>query len=218
MMTSLKKQTLSDELAERLREKIMAGQYNPGDKLPTEPELMALFEVSRSTVREAMRVLANSGWVRVQQGSGTFVETNQASSEPLYQRLKRGHEGDLEEVRELLEQKIIEKATQFRTREDIRKMRECLEERRKYAALGDTNACINADLDFHTLLACASANPVLADLYQALAIRLKESFVRRFQTVESFQETQLLHEELLECIRRRDAGKAIQILNTIVRS
>lgn len=215
-MNVLKKQSLSDELANLVREKIQKGDYAPGDKLPTEPELMALFEVSRSTVREAMRVLANSGWVRVQQGAGTFVETNGGYSEPLYQRLKRGHEEDLEEVRSLLERKILEKAAVYRTSGDIEKMRKCLEERKKHALAEDTEGCIDVDLEFHTLLAAASGNPVLADLYRAFSLRLKESFFRRFKTVESFQKTQRLHERLLESIEERNAGKAIEILNTIV--
>lgn len=217
-MTSLKKRSLSDELADRLREKIQKGTYGPGDRLPTEPELMSLFEVSRSTVREAMRVLANSGWVKVQQGLGTFVESNNVSGEPLGQRLKRGEEEDLEEVRSLLEYRIVEKAAVHRTDADIRHMRECLRLRQVHAQKGETAACIEIDLEFHSRLAAASGNPVLADLYQALAIRLKKSFQDRFKNVESFEKTQRLHEELLENIVLRNAEKATELLSLIVRS
>lgn len=58
---------------DELREAILAGRYRPGEKLPTESEWARLFGVNRHTVRQAMRGLADGGWVSVEQGRGTFV-------------------------------------------------------------------------------------------------------------------------------------------------
>src|SRR5690606_39786530 len=101
MMNGIKRTSLSDEVADRLREKILRGKYIPGDKLPTETELMEMFQVSRSTLREAIRVLANAGWIRVQQGAGTSVEGKTIQNEPLYQRLQRSGERSEEHTSEL---------------------------------------------------------------------------------------------------------------------
>lgn len=218
MMNGIKRTSLTDEVADRLREKILRGKYSPGDKLPTETELMEMFQVSRSTLREAIRVLANAGWIRVQQGAGTFVEGKTIQNEPLYQRLQRSGEEDLEEVRSLLERKIVEKAALNRSKENITKLKSILKKRAEYAKLGNAQACIDVDLEFHKHLAIASGNSILADLYEAFAIRLKESFLERFKTVESFEKTQQQHEELLYFIETGDVVNAIKSLDTIVTS
>ncbi len=218
MMNGIKRTSLSDEVADRLREKILRGKYIPGDKLPTETELMEMFQVSRSTLREAIRVLANAGWIRVQQGAGTFVEGKTIQNEPLYQRLQRSGEEDLEEVRSLLERKIVEKAALNHSKENIAKLKSILIKRAEYAKLGNAQACIDVDVEFHKHLAIASGNSILADLYEAFAIRLKESFLERFKTVESFEKTQQQHEELLYFIETGDVVNAIKSLDTIVTS
>ena len=77
----VKRLSLADDVASRLQEKISSGEYTLGEKLPTEPELMVMFGVGRSTIREAIRNLSNAGLVRVQQGLGTFVEQKQIASD-----------------------------------------------------------------------------------------------------------------------------------------
>lgn len=61
------------QLADRLRDAIAQGIYQPGEKIPTEPQLINRFEVSRITVRQAVDALAKEGLVIRQQGKGTFV-------------------------------------------------------------------------------------------------------------------------------------------------
>src|SRR5581483_5373058 len=109
-MEKLRKFSLADAVADKLREEIQSGKYSPGDKLPCEPDLMEQFGVGRSTVREAVSALSNSGFVRVQQGSGTFGERKENFMEPLHLKLKQAKGDDLNEVRQLLELKIAEKA------------------------------------------------------------------------------------------------------------
>lgn len=69
----IQKKSLADMVAEQLRQQITEGVYAIGDKIPTEPELMKMFKVGRSSVREAVKLLVNMGVVQVRQGAGTFV-------------------------------------------------------------------------------------------------------------------------------------------------
>lgn len=62
------------QIAQQLRDAITGGQYGPGDKIPTEPELSAQFGVSRITVRQAVEHLVREGLVARKQGKGTFVQ------------------------------------------------------------------------------------------------------------------------------------------------
>ncbi|MEL6488465.1 MAG: GntR family transcriptional regulator [Cyanobacteria bacterium J06634_6] len=64
-------------ISEKLRQQIAAGEYAPGEKLPSEHQLMDTFEVSRITVRQAIANLINQGLASSQQGKGVFVTTQQ---------------------------------------------------------------------------------------------------------------------------------------------
>lgn len=191
-----------------LRKQITGGEYHNGEKLPSEPELMNSFGVGRSTIREAVRILAHSGILRVQQGLGTFVELQDGISEPLKQRLKRSSPVELNEVRQLLELKIAEKAAMNRTQKDIREIKSLLKKRWEVALSGDKQACIEADIDFHISVANAAKNGVLADLYKTFAIQIKQSFQEVYTSTETFIKTHPLHEGLLKSIIDQDAKKA----------
>jgi len=209
-MTSIKRNSLADEVAQRLQEQISLGVYKPGEKLPTEPALMQTYGVGRSSIREAVRILANSGVLRVQQGLGTFVEANTGIEEPFPQRIKRAAVDDLDEVRQLLEMKIAQKAAFNRTAEDIEKMEAYLKKRKEAGIADDTAGAIEADISFHVTIAEASGNSILTDLYKTVAHHLKNHFITQFKNAESFRETQHLHKHLLNAIIARDAQKAWQ--------
>lgn len=74
-------------LAEALRQKIIEGIFNPGNKLPSEYELQNQFQVSRQTVRNALEVLEKQGFVRGRQGSGTYVIDREAEERQKSKRI-----------------------------------------------------------------------------------------------------------------------------------
>jgi len=215
--TPLPRHSLADAVVGRLQQQLSLGVYKPGDKLPSEPELMAEFGVGRSTIREAVRILANTGLLTVRQGSGTMVEAQPGISEPLPQRLRRANATDLDEVRQLLEIKIAEKAALLRTRKDITKMKGLLEQRNVAALSHDIEGAISSDIQFHIAIAVASRNDILADLYRTVAEQMTRHFHQTHLTTKSFIETQQLHEQLLEAIIQQDAQKAWQYAETIAR-
>ncbi|TCC86738.1 FadR family transcriptional regulator [Pedobacter hiemivivus] len=212
----IKRKSLADEVASKIQEQISFGKYKVNEKLPIEPELMKGFGVGRSTIREAIKILANSGLLRVQQGIGTFVEQSTSNREPMEQRLKRANVQDLDEVRQLLEMKIAEKAAMNRTDSDIIAIKAHLENRKKSAAAGLIEDCIEADVQFHIAIAEASKNEILADLYRSTSIHLKNWFLQIYPDTAVFEETYALHEQLLKSIIAGDAKKAWSIAAKII--
>ena len=208
MEQGISRRSLADEVASRLQQQIVSGHYKVGDQLPVEPELMQQFGVGRSSIREAIKQLVNSGLLRVQQGMGTFVEDNSGIGEPLAQRLKRSDVKDIDEVRQLLEMKIAEKAALNRTAKDIKKMKQYLEAREKAAIANDIEASVDADISFHITIAEASGNEVLSDLYKSFAARMKSNFLRIFTDTSAFRRTAILHQELLNSIVDKKAKEA----------
>ncbi len=69
------------QIEQLILDKIRSGEYKPGDKIPTEAELQRIFGVSRITVRQAISRLVNAGWLRTEQGRGTFVTVPKISEE-----------------------------------------------------------------------------------------------------------------------------------------
>jgi DNA-binding FadR family transcriptional regulator len=204
--------SLSEEVARRLQTQIGEAKYAVGDKLPAEPALMQEFGVGRSSIREAVRLLVNSGLVRVQQGVGTFVLAQLPAAEPLAKRLQRETTPDLREVRQLLETKIVEKAAQQRTDEDIATMRQRLAERQAAVRSQQPQAAIEADLRFHSSVAEACKNPLLTELYQTfIEHQLKQAFTLTFRDTSSLARSIDLHEALLVSIIAQDAEQAVAL-------
>lgn len=214
--TPLQRYNLADAVVGKLQQQLSLGEYQAGQKLPSEPELMEQFGVGRSTIREAIRILANTGLLSVRQGSGTFVEIQNGIAEPLSQRLKRADARDLDEVRQLLEVKIAEKAAMHRSKKDIEKMKTLLKKRDMAAKAGDIEEAIRSDIQFHVAIAAASRNDILADLYRTFAEQMTRHFHEIFFTTESFIRTQSWHESLLKSIVDQDPKKAWQWAARIV--
>lgn len=207
-MAIINKKSLADEIASQLQERISLGHYKVNEKLPIEAELMKNFGVGRSTIREAIKILANSGLLRVQQGIGTFVEQIVESREPMSQRLKRANIQDLDEVRQLLEMKITEKAAIHRTEKDIMVIKTHLYNRKVAAESASLEECIDADIQFHIAIAEASKNEILAELYKATSIHLKKWFLDIYTDTQVFKDSYQLHEQLLKNIISGDPKKA----------
>ncbi|MFY0253378.1 FadR/GntR family transcriptional regulator [Chitinophaga sp. 30R24] len=205
----LKRLSLAEEVANRLQEQIVSGSYKVDQQLPTEPELMSQFAVGRSSIREAVKLLAHRGLVRVQQGLGTFVLSQTGTGEPLSQRLQRAEFKDLNEVRYLLEVKIAEKAAIHRSNKDIERMKGFLKKRYEYASNNQLEACIQADINFHNAIAEAGKNEIMRDLYKTVAEQLKQSFIIRYGNTEVFLTTQHFHDGLLQSIIDKDPKKAL---------
>ncbi len=215
MNMPLPRKSLAEAVADQLQAAIAKGTYAVGEKLPTEPELMEQFGVGRSSVREAVRLLANSGWVRAQQGVGTFVASQSGAGRPLVKILEEASFTELDELRLMLEIKIVEKAAINRTSRDISRMQQQLKKRWQYAQKNNLDACVQADIAFHTTLAEASRSGIMLDLYKTIADYLRLEFLHKYNDTQEFLATQERHEELLQAIAEQRAEDAITIATLI---
>ncbi|MFD1632087.1 FadR/GntR family transcriptional regulator [Pseudopedobacter beijingensis] len=211
------KKSLAETVAEKIKHQIISGFYQTDDKLPIEPELMKDFGVGRSTVREAVKILDNSGYLRVQQGLGTFVKDINKTENPLDNKFSKANLEDLDEVRKLMEMKIAEKAALNRTEKDINIIRQNLEKRKKFIKEKNLENCIIADIDFHISIAIASKNEILIELYSIASKHLKKWFSHYYSDTSSFEETHELHENLLKAIIAKNPEKAWSIAEAIIK-
>lgn len=213
----VQKKSLADEVADRLRSQIASGEYAVGEKLPAEPKLMELFGVGRSSVREAIKLLSNSGILSVRQGLGTFVASRYAKDEPMADRLSRADEADLDEVRRLLEMKISEKAALKRSDSDMANINESLEKIRQANKSCDLKKCVDADIEFHTAIAVASHNEIFFELYKAASSHLRKCYLKKYKDYKIFATAETLHESLVKSIAEKDAKKSWDIAEKIIK-
>jgi DNA-binding FadR family transcriptional regulator len=210
MEKMIKRSGVCDEIVKQLQQQIISGKYKIGDKLPSESEMMQELGVGRSSVREAVRILANYGLLRVKQGLGTFVHVDSGTYLPWYQRLQDADSKDLHEVRQLLELKIAEKAAMNRTQKDIDKMTKLLKKRIDAAKKNLAAECIEADIQFHIAIAEAAKNNILTDLYKNIAAQVKKSFRQAYTDTGAFILQHELHVALLQSIIDKNPKKAWQ--------
>ncbi len=206
---------LYERIVEQIEARILSGVLSVGDKLPPERELAEQFAVSRTAIREAVKILREKGLIEIRPGKGTFV-TN-GSSTAIKQSLDRlvkygapDGSANLGEVREILEPEITALAASRMTDEIIAAMREAVET--MDAAYDDVDLYIEADLDFHLALAEATQNPIIPALMDTIIDLLREQRKRIALADGGLQRGQVHHKEILEAVIRRDPQAARQAM------
>lgn len=207
----IQKKSLAEEVAEQLQKQIKEGKLKEGDKLPIEPELMKIFGVGRSTIREAVKMLLNRGYLSVQQGRGTFVKSQIPTNESFEQRLQQADIQDLYDVRKILEIAIAERAALHRTEQDLKDIQKIIIERKTSAKSNLLEECIDADIHFHVAVAKATHNEILFELYKSASIHLYKGYNHIYDDTKHFLDSQPLHEKLVKYIIDKNAPKASSI-------
>jgi DNA-binding FadR family transcriptional regulator len=201
------------EVTQYLEQAILSGKWGPGDVLPSERDICIEIGVSRSVVREAIGRLSSLGLVRSVHGSGTRVEA--PSDKPItagYRRLLRQGEFrlcDLAAVRLPLETTIAALAARHRTDEHLQRLQSTQE------VLGNARrsleAHVQADLEFHALLAEATGNAlfgiVLAPI-QELLIESRRRTLGRHGAELAYRH----HVAILTAVRATDAEAAARAM------
>lgn len=201
---------LADQVVDRMRGMIADGTFARGSRLPTETELSEQFDVGRSTVREAVRVLSHMGEITVKHGYGTFVTTT-PPVEHFERRLARARVEDLYEARGIVEVQLAALAAERRTKRDIDSMRKELRKRRKAQEQRDPHAFLLADFAFHVAVANAAKNEALIELYHSFVSVLIQAFEGTIRPEHLELETDLFHEHLCEAIEAGDAARAARL-------
>jgi DNA-binding FadR family transcriptional regulator len=203
-----------ERLATSIRDRIMSGELNPGDQLPTESQLCAQYNVSRSTARESLRTLASQGLLKIKRGvsGGTFVAvpTSDQISGSLWTGLTLLTESAhvsmaaLVEVREMLEVPAAEVAALRHTDDELAAIRDSLFDPRTVT----TAPRFEITRDFHTQVLAATHNPLL-ELVAAPVFRILQKRLLRDQASTDFWgQVDFDHREILSYLEARDQAGA----------
>lgn len=203
----VKRYSLSRQVADQLEKMIAEGVYAVGEKIPTEPELTEMFDVSRNTLREAIQSLTAAGILLVKQGDGTYVRSNNRFHANMNMKYEQVSLHDILEARNALEVTIAYLAAQRRTEEDLSIIGQALDMRRKMKETEKENT--RTDLQFHMTIAQACHNSILNDLYVSVSAYM-ESHIAERQAKTNLDDRQIdeLHEKLFHAIRDQKSEEA----------
>jgi GntR family transcriptional repressor for pyruvate dehydrogenase complex len=215
MFKPLDKKRYFEQIAQLIREKILRENLKERFKLPTEQQLAKELNVSRSVVREALRILDVMGYVNIRKGpqGGIFVSNlyHKPITDSLRNLTTNGHitVNHIFDIRLQIEPFVAAEAARHAKKRDIKKLSALIEDASVH--MDDAAYLKNKDMEFHLLLAEASGNPILAILMKSLIEILMEAahnFLDHSFEKELFQ----IHKSIFHTIAQKKVSEVKKLI------
>ena len=212
---------LHGQVVQELGQRIVSGKLAPGEGLPREEVLAEQMQVSRTALREAMKVLVAKGLIESRQRTGARVRAaahwNQLDADVLAWRCAlmptESFVEKLVEMREFIEPAAAAAAAMRRTPEQLAELKDAYE---AMAASENLDAWAEADLAFHEALLRATNNELLASLFSVIETALGAFFLLSARNAANFKAALSHHEKVYEAVRRRQPEVARQTMLKMV--
>ncbi|MEM5818291.1 MAG: FadR/GntR family transcriptional regulator [Desulfitobacterium hafniense] len=210
----IKTRKIYEEIVEQIRELVARGELKPGDRLPSERDLVERLKVSRASIREALSALELMGLLEVRSGEGTFVRKLRSESvvAPLAWMLtmEKGTVLELLEIRKILEVQAVGMAAERAESEDIRELSAALD--RLQDDLNSPTSDGSSDHRFHYAITRATKNKIMIRLMDTISDLMKYSLkASRSKLYEGKYTPALLfheHKKIYEAIVAKDVEMA----------
>lgn len=212
---TIKKTNLYEQIADKLEQAII-GSDKKVDKLPSEQELCKSFNVSRTVIREALKVLKERGLVQPRNGEGSYVvspktDTISGALDRIIQS-KNIDNDDLHGMRLILETEGARLAALKAQPHDIRKLEDILQEMENLALPLDER--IRLDAQFHISMVQAGRNQLLGIFAEVMTMLLNDYMLKGVFGPKGINKTLSEHHKILEAIRLKDPSAAEKALKT----
>lgn len=198
--TQLKRRSLYEELAESLRELIVSGELRPGHKVP-EKELCEFYGVSRTPLREALKVLATDGLVNLEPNRGAWVV-----------RITVEELDELFPVMGALEALAGELACKHITDDEIEQIRALHHRMLDYYKAHELEEYFKLNQQIHEAILAAARNATLTVQYRTLAARVRRGRYMANMTRKRWDQAMKEHEDILDCLSARNGSRLAVIL------
>src|SRR6201996_6885845 len=199
-----------EQLAGLLRERITSGDLRVGDRLPSETALAEQAGVSRSTVREALRILEQGGLV--ERASPRIMVVADRSEDPGFRELRQHNVTfhHLHEAMMTLDPELTRFAAMRADRSDLAELNASMDAQEKH--LGHLAEWSRLDVEFHSMLAEISANPALIIAREPISQLLMPALYRFMDTREMAEHATRYHRRIVEEIEVRDPDTAAAVM------
>jgi len=209
LVEPVRRYRLYQDIVAQIEALLDRGDLRPGDQLPTERTLAEQFQVSRASVREALRALELLGIVETHAGGGTFVRRAVAGdlARPLSALINRGHPiADVIEVRGLIEPALAARAAERVMPEELVELREIVAAQERKVAAGESY--VEEDTRFHEIIGRAARNELLVTMLTAVFDVLRASREEWLQTNARAHASLDAHRRILAALEAHDPAAA----------
>lgn len=218
MFTPIKNTKVYEQVVIQIKKMIIDGTLKKGDKLPTERELAEQLQVSRTSVREAIRALEVIGLVESRQGAGNYIRDTFESSlfEPMSMMflLEESNPREIVELRKVLEIETVVLAASRITKEELAYLEQLLEEMRK-SNTEEVNVVL--DKKFHYSIARASKNLLIINVLQVISQLIDDLIKGSREKILSIEENRIKltqqHELIYNALKNGDTKGAFEAMN-----
>jgi GntR family transcriptional repressor for pyruvate dehydrogenase complex len=209
--------SLIDSIVEEIKQRISQGELKDGDSLGSQDDLAKRMEVSRPTLREALKRLELMGLIETKHGRGTFVKTitPQDFMNPLASFLVINQESAIEllEARLYIEGAVAALSAKNASQNDIKGIKKKLADMKTAAKTASVEKFIANDVQFHLLVAESSKNRVLTKVVNILRDLLHQLLHKVFEIqsdslAKTFNQTISFHEKILSAIEQHNPDMA----------
>lgn len=209
MFEPIKNTKVYEQVIEQIKNMILDGTLKKGDKLPTERDLAEQLQVSRASVREALRALDIIGLVESRQGAGNYIRESFESNlfEPMSMMflLEKGTPSQILEFRRVLESESVVLAAERITDEEVIQLEKLLNELKEST---DEKMSVILDKKFHFTIAKASKNLLIINVLEVISQLFDEFIKDSREKILAFENNRAKlneqHETLYAAIKNRD--------------
>ena len=209
---------ISQVIVDQIKEAVFQKKLNPGDKLPSERQLIDQFKTSRVTIREALRTLEQFGILEIRRGmeGGAFIRDPNTKfiNNFLQDMFSMGKIkiSNFTEARMAIEPFSVKLATERITEDSLKKVKQNIQEAAECLNKGNKNDARLLNLEFHRLIANASQNPVIFFMIDSIMDIMENNISSIPLAAKTVERTNQYHEEIFAALEGRDIRKAQNLM------
>lgn len=212
-LKAIKKVNIGAQVYEQMKNQIISGVWEAGNKIPSKNQLMEIFGVSRTTVRQAIQKLVAIGYLEIRRGEGSYV-CRLGMESYLWGMIPVSclGEEDLKEIftfRSLFECGVAEMAARYADDQQIEQLRENYNKMKKY--VGQLDKYVEIDLQFHGLLGECTHNAFVCEIYKIIEEILRLTMGKITDSI-GYEHGIKSHSLLLEAISKHDPERAREVM------
>ena len=208
-MREIQRISITDAVVDSIKEMIESEEYKVGEKLPAEARLCEMLGVSRTSVREAIRVLQALGYVENRPGKGAFVAANHKEEATPWYDVENPQFTDFMDIRMAMETFAVRVAVKRATDKDIKKLEEIHQSFVEANSKKDMVRMIMLDELFHTTIVGITKNQLLVNINRQLLEAFRAYRSESFTDRDVYNNAIEPHAALLDCFRQHDYKRAV---------
>ncbi len=205
-------QSVVEQIIDQMTNAIASGKYKAGGKLPSEFELMEELQVSRNSLREALKILSSMGILEIKRGDGTYVcsQINPSTFDTLVYGMifDMSSSDELFELRQVLDEAMIKLASKKRSESDVLRLNANVDSMDQAIKINDVKLAAKLDYEFHMMILKIAGNVFLSRIAKGIYNLYFASIESILSEEERFSNAVVYHKGIIEVIKSGNAREA----------